>query len=249
MVMVSLALWGGQGNGFQLPDAKLAERLKEVILSDDAPNFMVGVPYPLKYFKDLIRGHAFWPEYTSRNIQLLRTLIRPNKTYLNTQVTRFYFERKDKSRCKEHLQKLRSLWDNRDIVIVEGTMTRSGVGNDLYSNAKSVRRILGYSENAFEHYDEMLDTIVNNTNTRQLILLCYGMTATVLAYDLAKLGYWAMDIGHLDIEYEWMRMGTMERALIKGKHVNELKEVGGADVGQCEDPLYIQQIMADITKK
>lgn len=241
-------IMGGQGNGFQKADAELAARLKEVILSVDAPNFMVGVPYPLKYYKDLRGGHAFWPEYASKNIKLLRTLIKPNRTNLNTQVTRFYFERKDKSRCKEHLQKLRSLWDDKDVVIVEGTKTRSGVGNDLYDNAKSVRRVLGYSENAFSHYDEMLDTIVKNTNMNQLILLCYGMTATVLAYDLAKLGYWAMDIGHLDIEYEWMRMGTMERALVKGKHVNELKEVGGTNVGVCQDTTYLGEIIADITK-
>lgn len=239
---------GGQGNGFQKADAKLAARLKEVILSEDAPNFMVAVPYPLKYYKDLKKCHAFWPEYVSRNIQLLCTLIKRNKTYLNTQVTRFYFERKDKSRCREHLRKLRSLWDDRDIVIVEGTKTRSGVGNDLYDNAKSVHRILGYSENAFAHYDEMLEAIVKNTTKNQLILLCYGMTATVLAYDLAKLGYWAMDIGHIDIEYEWMRMGATERTLVKGKHVNELKEIGGTDVGICHDAKYVSEVVADITK-
>ena len=208
---------------------------------------MVAVPYPLKYYKDLRDSHAFWPEYTSRNIKLLRTLIKRNKTYLNTQVTRFYFERADKSHCKEHLQKLRSLWDDKNVVIVEGTKTRSGVGNDLYDNAKSVHRILGYSENAFAHYDEMLEAIVKNTSKNQLILLCYGMTATVLAYDLAKLGYWAMDIGHLDIEYEWMRMSATNRALVKGKHVNELKEIGGTDVGTCHDAKYICEIITDIT--
>lgn len=247
MAMVNLTLWG-QGNGFQKADPKLAERLKEVILSDDAPNFMVGVPYPLKNCEGIKSPHAFWPEYTSRSIKLLRTLIKPGRLYLNTQVTRFYFEREDKSHCQEHLNKLKSLWTNKDVVIVEGSMTRSGVGNDLYDNAKYVHRIIGYSENAFEHYDDMLNAIVGNTTKDQLILLCYGMTATVLAYDLAKLGYWTMDIGHLDIEYEWMRMGTMDRALVKGKHVNELKEIGGTDVGVCQDPKYLSEIIADITK-
>ncbi|MFA4046421.1 DUF1792 domain-containing protein [Prevotella sp. PCHR] len=231
-----------------MADNELSNRLFKVLGSNDAPNFMIGVPYPLKYFKDLRNGRFFWPEYTSRHIKQLRKYINPKKIYLNTQVTRFYFERADKSLCEEHFQKLKNLWNDKDIVVVEGTMTRSGVGNDLYDNAKSVRRILGYSENAFYHYDEMLDTIVKNVSKEQLILLCYGMTATVLAYDLAKLGYWAMDIGHLDIEYEWMKMGATDRALIKGKHVNELKEVGGSDVGSCEDPVYQNQIIADITK-
>lgn len=241
-------IMGGQGNGFQVADNRLAFRLKEVIFADDAPNFMVAVPYPMKYYKDLRNGHAFWPEYVSRNIRQLRSLIKPNRIYLNTQVTRFYFERADRSNCKAHVDKLKSLWNNKDLVIVEGNKTRSGVGNDLYDNARSVQRILGYSENAFSHYDEMLSAIISHTNKNQLIILCYGMTATVLAYDLAKLGYWAMDIGHLDIEYEWMKMGAADRIVIQGKQVNELKEIGGADVETCRDAKYLSQIIADITK-
>ena len=37
----------------------------------------------------------------------------------------------------------------------------------------------------------------------KLILIALGPTATILAYDLYKLGYRAIDIGHIDIEYEW----------------------------------------------
>lgn len=32
----------------------------------------------------------------------------------------------------------------------------------------------------------------------RLILIALGMTATVLAYDLSKAGFWAIDIGHID---------------------------------------------------
>ena len=41
-----------------------------------------------------------------------------------------------------------------------------------------------------------------------LILLALGPTATVMAYNLAQKGYQAIDIGHIDIEYEWYRMGA-----------------------------------------
>ena len=57
-----------------------------------------------------------------------------------------------------------------------------------------------------------------------------------------------MQVGHLDIEYEWMRMGATDRALVKRKNVNELKEIGGADVGSCHDATYLSEIIADITK-
>lgn len=37
----------------------------------------------------------------------------------------------------------------------------------------------------------------------------------MLSYELAKLGYQAIDLGHLDIEYEWFRMGAKGRVPIK----------------------------------
>ena len=72
------------------------------------------------------------------------------------------------------------------------------------------------------------------------------MTATVLAYDLARLGYWAVDLGHLDIEYEWLKLGVNEKVSIKGKYTNESK--GGDVVDECKDEQYLSQIICDITK-
>lgn len=70
------------------------------------------------------------------------------------------------------------------------------------------------------------------------------MTATVLAYDLAKNGYQAIDIGHIDIEYEWMLMGATEKIPVPGKFTNESQ--GGHDVVQCLDPGYLSQIITRI---
>lgn len=47
------------------------------------------------------------------------------------------------------------------------------------------------------------------------------MTATVLAYDLSLYGYQAVDIGHIDIEYEWLRMGAKTKVPVPGKFTNE----------------------------
>ena len=35
------------------------------------------------------------------------------------------------------------------------------------------------------------------------MLIALGPTATILAYDLAEKGVQALDVGHIDIEYEW----------------------------------------------
>ena len=60
------------------------------------------------------------------------------------------------------------------------------------------------------------------TNKNRLILIALGHTATVLAYDLALEGYQALDIGHLDIEYEWFLRKIDKKIVIEGKYVNEV---------------------------
>lgn len=42
-------------------------------------------------------------------------------------------------------------------------------------------------------------------------MISLGPTATVLAYDLFKAGYQAIDFGHVDVEYEWWRMGAHKK--------------------------------------
>lgn len=71
-----------------------------------------------------------------------------------------------------------------------------------------------------------------------------GPTATVLAYDLACRGYQALDIGHLDLEYEWYLMGTNTKVNIPHKYVNEV--CGGEVVSDCNDENYISQIVSNI---
>lgn len=238
----------GAGNGFQDPNNKLAERLRQVITTEDAPNFMVGIPLPMKDLSGLIDGYPpfFWRFYMGKHVWFINRFIKPDRTYLNTQFTRFYYEVKDKSQCGEHIALIRQIWENIDIVIVEGEKTRSGVGNDLYDNAKSVQRILGPATNAFDRYDEILSAITTNVTKERLILLSLGMTATVLAYDLAKLGYWAIDLGHLDIEYEWYLQGlVMDKPIpVQGKFTNEAN--GGNTVDECQDPVYLSQIICNL---
>lgn len=79
-----------------------------------------------------------------------------------------------------------------------------------------------------------------------MILLALGPTATALAYDLYCQGYRAIDIGHVDIEYEWCRMGATEKVPIKDKYTNEAESKGGLEVGKILDDAYCSQIYAKI---
>ena len=69
------------------------------------------------------------------------------------------------------------------------------------------------------------------------------MTATVLAFDLCKHGYQAIDIGHIDIEYEWYLKQVTERCPIEGKSVNECGVNNPDDITAIE---YQQQIIYKI---
>lgn len=233
----------GGCRGFQMYNEELAARLKEV-LNSDYRNHIVCLSYFIKSRHNLIPFvRDFWGFYVAMNKTFLLKTLSFDKQYYDTQISRFYHAYQDKSNSDSIVNLLKQIWNERDILIVEGEQTRSGVGNDLYANAKSIKRVLCPSENAFSKYDDIFYAIKTNTNKETLILLALGMTATVLAYDLAKEGFQAIDIGHLDVEYEWLRIGTKVRVPIKGKYVNEAKENVIAD---CTDSKYINSIIARV---
>ena len=136
------------------------------------------------------------------------------------------------------------MWEEENILIVEGEYSRLGVGNDLFDNASSIERIICPSENAYEKYDKILyDTIKYGKN--KLILLALGPTATVLAYDLYKAGFRAIDIGHVDIEYEWFLRKATEKIKIETKYVTEVKG-GENDIQDINDEKYEKEIVSKI---
>ena len=122
--------------------------------------------------------------------------------------------------------------------------SRLGIGNDLFENTKSINRILGPKRDAFNVYDKLLEYVEKNISKDKLILLALGPTATVLAYDLYKLGYHAVDIGHIDIEYEWFLANAKDKIAIKNKYVGEAKD--GMEVGDLDLEDYKRQIIAKI---
>lgn len=116
-----------------------------------------------------------------------------------------------------------------------------GIGNDLFDNASDIQRILCPAEHAFDHYDEILAKAMEQDKNR-LVLIALGATATVLSYDLANAGFQALDIGHIDLEYEWMLAGQGEKIPIRHKYNNEV--AGGNIVEDIHDSTYDSQIIA-----
>ena len=160
-------------------------------------------------------------------------------------MTRFYVGYKDKEKSEERISNIRRIWDKRDVVIVEGELSRVGVGNDLLYNTNSIKRIIGPSKNAFSKYKEILEAICKNVTEDELILLALGPTATVLASELSKIGYQAIDIGHVDIEYEWYKSKAKMKIGVKGKSVNEADDKS-QETYDITDKNYLNSIICKI---
>ena len=62
--------------------------------------------------------------------------------------------------------------------------------------------------------------IVHPRETRDIDVEHDGSTLCRIN-DLGNLGYQAIDIGHIDIEYEWYKKGAKKKVAIRGKAVNE----------------------------
>ena len=118
-----------------------------------------------------------------------------------------------------------------------------GVGNDLFDGARSIKRIIGPSRQAFSKYDEILSEALKQEKD-VLFLIALGPAATGLAYDLHLNGYQAVDIGHVDVEYEWLLMGAEKKTALKNKMVFEADK--NSVIEDCVDKNYNSQIIAKI---
>lgn len=225
---------------FQQSNPLLKERLTTILTNED-PCLLVCIPGifgSLDFYAPEFRD--YWRKYIVRHRRQWYQVIDRHHVYYDAFVSRCYLPYKDKSNAKCYFELWKQLWSGRDLLIVEGEKTRLGVGNDLFDNTRNISRILGPNTDAFAHYEALLGE-VKKYDTGRLVLLALGPTATVMAADLSKEGYQAIDIGHLDIEYEWFLRNVDHKVPVDGKFVNEAG--AGKGVGACDDEKYLQQVV------
>lgn len=232
-------------DSFQVESDKMRERLQEIIKSD-LENHIVCLS---DVFGDLSKyneyGEHFWTWFMAKNRVKWCSYLKEGKQYYNTNMTRLYMDYREKNKCREWFQMLKKIWETREVLIVEGEKSRLGIGNDLFQDATSVQRILAPSINAFDCYDVIYEKVCAHGNGK-LILIALGPTATILAYDLAQKGYQAIDVGHVDVEYEWFLRKATEKVPLKQKYVNEAANHTGRKIEECNDEVYLEQIIEKI---
>ncbi|WHF51424.1 GT-D fold domain-containing glycosyltransferase [Chryseobacterium gotjawalense] len=235
-----------RGLPFQDPDSLLSNKLIETIVNRNE-KLIVAIPDSLarrKTHKRFVKVH--WLMFINNYGGRLSKIIDKNYYYGNSNMTRLYAGMKDKTKSSEYFAKIKTIWNNQDVLIVEGELSRLGVGNDLLDNAKSIKRIISSNKNAFTKYDDIKNNALKYGEGK-LILCALGPTATVLSSELCTAGYWALDIGHIDVEYMWMLMGANQRTAIKGRFVNESNNSEGYDLDEKDVIYYRNSIILELT--
>lgn len=236
-------IYGGK-IGFQDNDKSLCKDLERVLKSPNY-NCLIGIP---DVFHDLSRfrfdAKSFWLYSVVKNWNKWKYYFRKDYTYVDSLCSRFYMDYKDKSIGLIIIEEWKKLWNNRNIVIVEGEYTKMGVGNDLFNNCKNIKRVICPSRNAYSIYSSILK-ICKNFPKDTLFIIALGPTASVLAYDLAALNFQAIDTGHLDLEYNWMKNKSKNKEAVNGRFVNEISK---NNLSYSDDSHYSLQIVANFCK-
>ena len=212
----------GKRMGSQCVDLELGKRLREII-GDSVNDGLCAIPNifgSMDHFN--LQARRFWRDTLFRTGEKCLPLFCSHAIYGDACISR---PSQECPACGVTDGTVFDLWKElvkgHDLLIVEGRFSRLGVGNDLFDGAKSTMRLWCPPFNAYTFYDEILETTKKYAQGR-LILLALGATATVLAYDLCKAGFWAIDAGHVDVEYMWKQMGAKEKVPVPGRYVGEV---------------------------
>lgn len=229
---------------FQQLDEKLADRLKEVIACEE-DGILIGIADNYgtleKYNNGGRQGIRLYMTEDVRKAHW--KFLNKDRVYHNAYISRPYalFADNMTDAPKHRFENLKRIWDGRNVIFVEGALTRLGMGNDLFDNAAQIRRIEAPPINSFNKYDEILAAALQYAEEDTLFLIALGPSAGVLAYDLYHAGYQAIDIGHVDLEYEWYLKGTGGRCEVRNKYNNEWPD--GYIVNDDIDEKYLREIV------
>lgn len=227
---------------YQKTDRRLKESMAKILESSDK-GLLVCLPNIKSDFKAYKRkSRLIWLSKIGKHRKQFYKYYNRERLYGNSFVSRPYMIYRNKDMCGKWFKSILKLFTDKDIVLIEGIYSRSGVGNDLFKEAKSVKRILCPNKDAFSKYDEILAEALKIPQNK-LILVAVGPAGKPLTYELFKKGYTVWDIGHIDSEYEWYLRGSSDKTIIPNKHTAETADIG---IDECTDQEYKNSVITVI---
>ncbi len=228
----------GDSLPLQKAENELSERLREILQTGDQ-DLMIGIPDifgSLEQYRP--ESRRFWKEHLLFFRKKYEKYCRQDYKYYDAFFSRLYYMYDNRELSKKRFEKIKEIWKNRELVVIESKSAHTGVDNDLLSQAKSVKRIICPENNAWSVYQKIL-TRALSYDKNHMFLISAGATAKPLVVDLMKEGYRALDIGSLDMEYQWYQMKATEKCHPPKKNcltVEQDKQAGYDD--------YVSQIDA-----
>ncbi len=190
----------GRHKSFQKYDETLVARLKEVLASNE-DGLLIGIP-TIRSEKDLT---VILKKFVIRRGHRVLELLERNRIYESATLTTVFPSKP--ADLSNHVNLLKSIWTGRKVVFVVGASSRFFYEKELFDNMAEHQFIYGPAKNAFAQYDDLLNQVTAYDQS-WLILISLGPTATVMAYDLFKLGYQSIDLGQTPSKFHKAKYGT-----------------------------------------
>ncbi len=202
---------------FEDPDTKLANDLLKVIQLEDE-NVLIGIPDIFKSLKNYLpASKKYWTNYLINHRSSIYKILFFNRTYCDALVTRpFAKTNRTVAESAMIFEQWKQIWRDRKIVVVTGDRRYTAGSSGLFDDASQLEIVYTEPSHAYVKHQDILKNI-RFFDKNKLILLILGPTATILVPKLAKDGYQALDIGHLENEYITFLSET------KGKLIDEMK--------------------------
>lgn len=239
-------MFNKQSIGFQKYSKQISEDLMKA--TQISNKHLVALPHAFASTKsDKFMVKFFWWRYVYKNQKNIQKFIELTGThkFLDASFSRTVTELKSKDDIHSIVASVIDLWNDRNVIMVEGVQTRFGVGNGLFENAQSVKRVLTPSENSYEKIDDIvkeIESIVHADNKNYLVLCAIGPTATILANELSEHGIQTIDIGHFDLQYEYLMQGAYKRVKVDSRYDNE--RLNKDNISEIQDKDYLSEIVA-----
>lgn len=234
---------GHERLNYQKYDRSLSERLLSIFQSHEN-KLLVAIANnygSLSQYTDSTANGI--REYMTKEVRAYHeSIIDFDRTYYDAYMFKAYMPYRDKENTQVRVDEIKKMWNGRDIAIIEGSMTRTGVRNDLFDNAKSISRLLCPTKNAFSKYEQILEEALRIEKSK-LILIVLGPAGKLLTYDMFMKGYQVVEIGQIDMDYDWYKANLGYKIPSPYKYVSQQPETVISDVN---DESYTAQIISEI---
>lgn len=176
----------GDGDVTQVPDPSLSKRLSEILAEGTAETCVVAIWGFMGFYGKSAADWCF--QFAQEHLEKTLPYFNPRRFYGDARITWMI--------NRDNLARFRMLWEGRKVVFVRPLRGRFIMDERLFDNISEFAYVDVPPTNAWSEYQRILDDC-KKFSTEWMFFLAAGATATVVAFDLSKLGYQALDMGHL----------------------------------------------------